>query len=207
MTAMKDRYDLNKGQFKELIGSLNWKRFSERIQAQLAQNSLLTLEQKQLMEVNAIVSLVLSHQFDQARQLWRSIRGENKHAALKGIGVYFHLKDKKFEDAIKLLDGEQDKFAVFLRSQILLSQKNTKDAFLNLVDNFEASLVQCPGYCNLLLQTAQSFEVPKQSMQKLIDAVEQKISQTEASVLINASHYLEMVDCKQQAVEILKKAL
>ena len=151
MTSMKDRYDLNKPQFKELIGNLNWKRFSERIQAQLAQNPLLTLEQRQLMEINAIVSLVLSHQFDQARQLWRSIRGENKNAALKGIGVYFHLKDKKFEDALKLLEGEEDMFAVFLRSQVLLSQKNTKEAFINLINNFEASLVTCSGYCNLLL--------------------------------------------------------
>lgn len=61
MTALGNRYELNAAQFKELIGNLNWKRFSERIQAQLQSNSLLTLEQRQLMEVNAIVSLVLSH--------------------------------------------------------------------------------------------------------------------------------------------------
>ena len=46
MTALKNRYALNEKQFKELIGSLNWKRFSERIQAQLDSNSLLTLEQR-----------------------------------------------------------------------------------------------------------------------------------------------------------------
>jgi hypothetical protein len=33
MTAMRNRYELNSTQFKELIGNLNWKRFSERIQA------------------------------------------------------------------------------------------------------------------------------------------------------------------------------
>jgi len=32
MTAMKNRFELNQAQFKELIGNLNWKRFSERIQ-------------------------------------------------------------------------------------------------------------------------------------------------------------------------------
>ena len=58
---MRNRYDLNKAQFKGLIGNLNWKKFSERIQAQLAQDTLLTHEQKSLMEVNAIVSLLLSH--------------------------------------------------------------------------------------------------------------------------------------------------
>lgn len=31
MTAMRNRYNLNQAQFKELIGNLNWKRFSERI--------------------------------------------------------------------------------------------------------------------------------------------------------------------------------
>ena len=61
MMAMKDRYQLNSAQFKELIGNLNWKRFSERIQAQLESNLLLTIEQKQLMEINAVVSLLLSH--------------------------------------------------------------------------------------------------------------------------------------------------
>ena len=172
MTAMKDRFYLNKSQFKELIGNLNWKRFSERIQAQLASNQLLTLEQRQLMEVNAIVSLILSHQFDQARQLWRSIRADNRHAALKGIGVYFHLRDKKFEDALKILEGDQDMFTCFLRSQVLLQQKNTKDALTNLTENFEASLTASPGYCNLLIQTAIGFEVPMGSMSKLIGAIE-----------------------------------
>lgn len=116
MTALRNRFELNAEQFKELIGNLNWKRFSERIQAQLESNANLTLEQKQLMEVNAIVSLVLSHQFDQARSMWRKIKGDNKHSALKGIGVYFLLKDKKFEEAMNLLNNDQDIQAVFLRA-------------------------------------------------------------------------------------------
>ena len=72
------------------------------------------------MEINSVVSLLLSHQFDAARQLWRKIRSDNKHSALKGIGVYFHLKDKKFDEALGLLDSEDDMFSTFLRSQILL---------------------------------------------------------------------------------------
>lgn len=68
------------------------------------------------MEVNAIVSLLLSHQFDQARALFKKIKADNKHAALRGIGVYFHLKDKKFDDALKVLQDEQDMFSIFLRS-------------------------------------------------------------------------------------------
>ena len=71
------------------------------------------------MEVNAIVSLLLSHQFDVARALWKKIKAANKHSALRGIGVYFHLKDKKFDDALKVLQDEQDMYSIFLRSQIL----------------------------------------------------------------------------------------
>lgn len=48
----------------ELIGSLNWKKFSERIQEQLNKNQNLTAEQRNLMEVNYIVALVRSHQYD-----------------------------------------------------------------------------------------------------------------------------------------------
>ena len=44
MTALRNRFELNADQFKELIGNLNWKRFSERIQAQLESNAQLTLE-------------------------------------------------------------------------------------------------------------------------------------------------------------------
>jgi len=58
------------------------------------------------MEINAIVSLLLSHQFDQARSIWKKIKTTNKHSALRGIGVYFHLKDKKFDDALNVLQGE-----------------------------------------------------------------------------------------------------
>ena len=84
------------------------------------------------MEVNAIVSLLLSHQFDAARALWRKIRSENKHSALRGIGVYFNLKDKKFEEAMNLLQNEEDMYSVFLRSQILLADKKPIEALVNL---------------------------------------------------------------------------
>ena len=32
--------------------------------------------------------------------MWRKIKNDNTHTALKGIGVYFLLKDKKFEEAL-----------------------------------------------------------------------------------------------------------
>ena len=90
---------------------------------------------------------------------------------MKGIGVYFHLKDKKFEEALGLLKGEQDMFSVFLRSQILLTSKKHKEALVNLVENFDAALVSCAGYCNLLVTSALSLELSLQEMQRVTDAV------------------------------------
>lgn len=160
------------------------------------------------MEVNAIVSLLLSHQFDAARALWRKIRGENKHSTLRGIGVYFHLKDKKFEDALNLLQGEQDMFSVFLRSQILLAQKQPRDALVNLVENFEASLVACPGYTNLLLRTAAQFELPLATTEKLVSAIrESNMTTIDASVVLTLSKYLEQMDKRDVAVQVLSAAL
>jgi len=44
------------------------------------------------MEVNSIIALLRSHQFDQARKEWERVSSNNNHYALKGIGAYFHLK-------------------------------------------------------------------------------------------------------------------
>ena len=55
---------------------------------------------------------------------------------MKGIGVYFHMKDSKYEEALNLLQGEQDMFSVFLRSQILMADKKPRDALVNLVENY-----------------------------------------------------------------------
>ena len=61
MNAMRGSYELDKGLYKEMIGNLNWKKFSDRIQNQLISNVQLTIEQQQLMEVNSIVALLISH--------------------------------------------------------------------------------------------------------------------------------------------------
>ena len=44
MNAMRGSYELDKSLYKELIGNLNWKKFSDRIQNQLTSNVNLTIE-------------------------------------------------------------------------------------------------------------------------------------------------------------------
>ena len=66
MNVLRGNYEVDENQFKELIGHLNWKKFAERIQEQLNSNLNLTREQKAMMEVNAVVALMRSHQYDHA---------------------------------------------------------------------------------------------------------------------------------------------
>lgn len=42
ISALSEVYDLNTHIFKEVIGSLNWKKFGERIKTQLKENQNLT---------------------------------------------------------------------------------------------------------------------------------------------------------------------
>ena len=72
-----------------------------------------------------------------AREQWKKIRKVNKHSAIKGIGVYFCLKDKKIDEALNLVADETDTYSVFLRSQILLNDKKPKEAFENLIASFQ----------------------------------------------------------------------
>lgn len=88
---------------KELIGNLNWHKFSDRIANQLQTNQNLTREQKRLMQVNLIVALIRCNRFEEARKEWEKVRAQNDHHALKGIGAYFSLKSKKYEEALNLV--------------------------------------------------------------------------------------------------------
>lgn len=116
MNAFQETYEIEKAQFKELIGNLNWRKFSERIQQSLKSNQNLTADQKKLMEINSLIALLRSHQFEQARKDWEKISATNDHHTLKGIGAYFYLKDKKYSEALNLIKNQNDIYSIFLRS-------------------------------------------------------------------------------------------
>jgi len=62
LNAFQETYEMKKEIFKEVLGNLNWSKFSERIRAQLKSNQNLTAEQKKILEVNSIVALIKAHQ-------------------------------------------------------------------------------------------------------------------------------------------------
>lgn len=108
-------YDqIDREHFKEVFGNLNWNKFAERIQNQLTTNPNLTAEQKKLMQVNLIVALIRSNQFDQAQKELERVQAVNDHHVLKGIKAFFSLKDKKFDEALRQVDGKNDTYSVFL---------------------------------------------------------------------------------------------
>ena len=92
LSAFQETYEIDKRQFKELIGSLNWSKFSERIQQQLLTNQNLTAEQRRLMQVNLVVAQIRAHRFEEAQKQWEKMSAQNDHPALKGIGAFFALK-------------------------------------------------------------------------------------------------------------------
>jgi hypothetical protein len=66
-----------------------------------------------MMEVNLIVALIRSNQFDQAKREWDKLKDRNI-VALKGIGAFFALREKKFDEAIQLVKSSKDSYSVFL---------------------------------------------------------------------------------------------
>ena len=67
INALSEVYNLNAQIFKDVIGSLNWKKFADRIKVQLKENLNLTQAQRNSMQINAIISLIKSNSFDDAK--------------------------------------------------------------------------------------------------------------------------------------------
>ena len=74
------------------------------------------------MQVNLIVALIRCNRFDDARKEWEKISAQNDHHALRGIGAYFFLKSKKYDEALNLIKNQKDTYSLFLKAQISLAK-------------------------------------------------------------------------------------
>lgn len=92
------------------------------------------------MEVNAVVALMRSHQFDQAQQLLKKCNAQN-HPSVMGLKIFFLLRDKKYSDAMQMVENREDAFSVLLKVHILMQQKQTAQA----IDTLVADLMKWPG--------------------------------------------------------------
>lgn len=141
------------------------------------------------MEVNQIVALLQALQFDQAREQWTLLSKTNTHAGMRGIGAYFYLKDKNYSKALSLIENAFDKYSIFLRSQILLAQKQPMEAMRNLV-----SIVEDPEVCAneglimFMFRTCKKKSIHKQSLEVLtrtiISHFDQNAARVPASVML-----------------------
>ena len=141
INALGEVYDLNTTIFKDVIGSLNWKKFSERIKNQLKENPNLTQAQRNSMYLNAIISLIKSNAFDEAKQMLDKAKKQSSFSSvadqsnLRTLEVYFFIKDKKYEEGLKTLQNQESTVeTAFLRAHLLLALKKQKDSILELVN-------------------------------------------------------------------------
>eukprot|EP00355_Strombidium_rassoulzadegani_P001095 CAMPEP_0168610690 /NCGR_PEP_ID=MMETSP0449_2-20121227/1925_1 /TAXON_ID=1082188 /ORGANISM="Strombidium rassoulzadegani, Strain ras09" /LENGTH=284 /DNA_ID=CAMNT_0008651019 /DNA_START=758 /DNA_END=1611 /DNA_ORIENTATION=+ len=151
INSLSEVYALDAQAQKETIGSLNWKKFAERIQTQLAENQSLTKNQRRTMKINSIISLIKSNSFDEAnKQLLACMkadefRGEEKlMATLRNIQIYLQVKDKKYAEALAILE------------------KNSKVASLTLAEVFHEDPA-APVLEGLLQRAKGSDRAPTQS--------------------------------------------
>jgi predicted negative regulator of RcsB-dependent stress response len=69
------------------------------------------------MQVNLVVALIRSNQFDQAKKELVTAQKHSSGAALKGIGAFFLLREKKYDEALgQLPKGATDTYSVFLKA-------------------------------------------------------------------------------------------
>lgn len=145
---------IDRNHFKEIFGNLNWNKFAERISQQLSTNTNLTAEQRRLMQVNLIVALIRSNQFEQAHKEWEKARSSNTadKLLLSGINVFFALKDKKFDEALQSIKDSKDSYSIFLRAQIHIAKKEGKAAFELLATNLNDQLASNDDYLIFLVR-------------------------------------------------------
>jgi hypothetical protein len=73
------------------------------------------------MQVNLVVALIRSNQFEQATKEVAKVGKDNN--ALAGIRAFFLLRDKKFDEALTQVKATPtDVYSVFLRAQIFLAK-------------------------------------------------------------------------------------
>lgn len=92
------------------------------------------------MQVNAIISLVKSNSFEEAKSLLvKTMKqpqfvDQPKFASIfTTLQVLFLIKEKKIDEALKIVTGK-DVYSVLLKVQLLLDAKRQKECVTTLID-------------------------------------------------------------------------
>jgi hypothetical protein len=142
INALGEIFSLDSQILKDVIGSLNWKKFAERIKTQLQENLLLTKTQQNLMKLNGVICLIKSNNLEEAgEQLMtmksdEAFREEEEYVEIiKDLEVFMLIKAKKYQQALQMVTTQQTSNVqdVLLAAQLDLYLKNNHSAVLRLV--------------------------------------------------------------------------
>lgn len=78
---------------------------------------------------------------------------------LRGIGAFFALKDKKYEEALALASKGKDTYSVFLRAQIHLAKKDSKGAFELLASSLNEQLLCNDAFLIFLMRQCVNHKI------------------------------------------------
>ena len=91
------------------------------------------------MQFNAIISLIKSNSFDEAKNMLEKTRKQPQFQSLqdqalfKTLQVYFLTKDKKYQEALDLVPSSNDAQTTFLRAHLFLQLKKQKECVNELI--------------------------------------------------------------------------
>lgn len=166
INALNEIYPLNQTNFKDSIGSLNLKKFAERIKTQLKENETLTQGQRNSMNVNGIVSLVRANCFDEAKALLDKTQKQPQfqnsvdQAMFRSLQVHFFIKDKKYQEALGLLPAKaEDMQTLFLRCQLQLNLKNQQACVDEMITYYLANEGTAGILIPIILRLASNYRL------------------------------------------------
>mmetsp|Transcript_34683 Transcript_34683/g.53160 ORF Transcript_34683/g.53160 Transcript_34683/m.53160 type:complete len:438 (-) Transcript_34683:20-1333(-) len=212
INSLSEAYDLNTQTFKDVIGSLNWKKFADRIQIQLKENQLLTQNQRNMLQVNAVISLIKSNSFDEARAMLDKIKkqphfqkSQSLTSLCQSIKVYLLVKDKKYEEALgEIKTDVQDFKTVFLKAYLLLSLKKQKDCVHELVNFVTSSKHQDRfSLVPLVLRLAHNYKVLDDIRGFIDGLVSEQLKETKVNIALLES--LISIGMVEPAFKLIEK--
>jgi hypothetical protein len=104
------------------------------------------------MHVNVIVALMKSHQFAQAVALLQKVE-QDCHPAILGLQVFFKVRERKYEEALQVLQGREDPYSVFLRVHIYMQSRRPELAIDTLLRDIQTFKPVPEPYLQMLIKS------------------------------------------------------
>ena len=118
------------------------------------------------MQVNAILSLIKSNTFDEAKALLEKTRkqphfqqSENYQSIFRALQAFFLIKDKKFVEALEVIPKGGNVHDALMRAQLHLTLKQQKECVIELVDFVKGNSTSSGGLVSLAYRLAHNYKL------------------------------------------------